>query len=261
MKQFFFAIIACLLPLAVNVSAQQTTRKTSHKTAGSSASKKEKTYPGYNFLVTINSDKSLRIEVVTGYELRDLDVDLLKKALSEYVMMQEPAPGRKPISPRVYIRPDQSLDVKTVIEVIKAARVSDSSEVTLELPDGPSLKIPKAPKPNQDVKPNPLFLLVQLDEKELITLNNEEWGSLSDLSPLTIKLKDIFHARAVNGVFREGTNEVEKTVYIKMPLSAKVADLIKIARALEGVAADPIGLQLDEIEWGYVVRRELIVNR
>ena len=59
-------------------------------------------------------------------------------------------------------------------------------------------------------------------------------------------LKDIFKERLENGVFRVGTNEVETTVFIEVPLSTNFVDVIKIAQALREAGATPIGLQIDE---------------
>jgi biopolymer transport protein ExbD len=48
-------------------------------------------------------------------------------------------------------------------------------------------------------------------------------------------------------VFREGTNEVEKTVFIKSPKSVRYGDVIKVIDAAKMVGASPIGLQIDDL--------------
>ena len=112
-------------------------------------------------------------------------------------------------------------------------------------------KIPAEPKdePLVNVKPNPLTLVVTIDkDTKKVLLNNEAAGDVSDASPLTAKLNEIFKARESNGVFREGTNEVEKTVFIKSHPSVKYGDVVKVIDAAKTAGAQPIGLQVDSIE-------------
>jgi len=112
-------------------------------------------------------------------------------------------------------------------------------------------KIPAEPKdePQVNVKPNPLTLVVTIDkDTKKVLLNNEAAGDVSDASPLTAKLNEIFKARESNGVFREGTNEVEKTVFIKSHPSVKYGDVVKVIDAAKEAGAQPIGLQVDSIE-------------
>src|SRR3982751_828762 len=81
-------------------------------------------------------------------------------------------------------------------------------------------KVPAEPKDQQNVnvKPNPLTLVVAIDkETRKITLNNEPFGDVSDTEKLTSRLREIFKDRENNGVFREGSNEVEKTIFLKSP--------------------------------------------
>ncbi len=111
-------------------------------------------------------------------------------------------------------------------------------------------KVPAEPKdqPQQDVKPNPLTLVVAINkDNRVITLNNEPAGSVDDASALTGTLGEIFKARENNGVFREGTNEVEKTIFIKSPTSVRYGDVVKVIDAAKMAGAQPIGLQIDDL--------------
>jgi len=113
-------------------------------------------------------------------------------------------------------------------------------------------KVPAEPKPeDQQVnpKPNPLTLVVAINKSDRkITLNNEAMGDVSDASPLTTKLSQVFKEREAGGVFREGTNEVEKTLFIKSPRSVKYGDVVKVIDAAKQAGAQPIGLQIDDLE-------------
>jgi biopolymer transport protein ExbD len=113
-------------------------------------------------------------------------------------------------------------------------------------------KVPAEPKPleNEVVpRPNPLTLVVAVNKSDMkLTLNNLEAGDISDSSSLTNQLTEIFKGRDANGVFREGTNEVEKTVFIKSPRSVKYGDVVKVIDAVKLAGAQPIGLQIDDLQ-------------
>jgi biopolymer transport protein ExbD len=111
-------------------------------------------------------------------------------------------------------------------------------------------KVPAEPKDQQDVnvKPNPLTLVIGINRDDRkVTLNNENAGSVDDPSPLTQKLTEIFTQRTNNGVFRENTNQVEKTVFIKSPKSVRYGDVVKVIDAAKSAGAEPIGLQIDDL--------------
>lgn len=112
-------------------------------------------------------------------------------------------------------------------------------------------KVPAEPKPNEQQvipKPNPLTLVVGVNKGDMkVSLNNETFGDISNTGDLTSKLSEIFKGRENNGVFREGTNEVEKTVFIKSPRSIKYGDVVKVIDAVKQAGAQPIGLQIDDL--------------
>jgi biopolymer transport protein ExbD len=112
-------------------------------------------------------------------------------------------------------------------------------------------KVPAEPKDQEqqvNVKPNPLTLVVAINrETRGITLNNEPYGDVSDPDRLSARLREIFKERENNGVFREGTNEVEKTIFIKSPRSVRYGDVVKVIDAAKTAGASPIGLQIDDL--------------
>ena len=112
-------------------------------------------------------------------------------------------------------------------------------------------KVPAEPKEelNQaNIKPNPLTLVIAINrETRGITLNNEPYGDVSDPEKLTSRLREIFRDRDANGVFREGTNEVEKTVFIKSPRSVRYGDVVRVIDAAKTAGASPVGLQIDDL--------------
>ncbi len=112
-------------------------------------------------------------------------------------------------------------------------------------------KVPAEPK-DQDrsnpPQPNKLTLVVTIDKTTLgLKLNSEELGNVTDPSALETRLRQVFDQRKNEGVLREGTNEVEKTLFIKAPRSVKYGDVVKVIDAVKGAGAAPIGLQIDDI--------------
>lgn len=111
-------------------------------------------------------------------------------------------------------------------------------------------KVPAEPK-DQDmsnVKPNPLTLVVAINgQTKAVTLNNEPFGDVSNTDALTNKLRETFRDRENQGAFREGTNQVEKTLFIKSPKSVRYGEVVKVIDAVKVAGAEPIGLQIDDL--------------
>ncbi len=110
-------------------------------------------------------------------------------------------------------------------------------------------KVPAEPKDevNVNVKPNPLTLVVAVGSDQSVALNSERLGDVQDTSKLTERLREVFKQREEQGVLREGTNEVEKTIFLKSPKSARYGDVVKVIDAAKSAGASPIGLQVDDL--------------
>ena len=149
--------------------------------------------------------------------------------------------GAEGAVPRINVTP--LIDVLLVLLIIFMV-------ITPVKPSKFEAKVPAEPKNQQqlDVKPNPLTLVVAINrENRSISLNNEAAGSVDDPTALTAKLTDIFTQRTNNGVFRENSNEVEKTIFIKSPTLVKYGDVVKVIDAAKSAGASPIGLQIDDL--------------
>lgn len=112
-------------------------------------------------------------------------------------------------------------------------------------------KVPAEPEnmpENVEIKPNPLTLVVSINAGDLkVRLNNEEMGDTSDTQSLTDRLTQVFKERTDGRVYREGTNEVEKTVFIKAPKSVRYGDVVKVIDGVKQAGAQPVGLQIDDL--------------
>lgn len=99
-----------------------------------------------------------------------------------------------------------------------------------------------------EIKPNPLTLVVAINKSDLkVTLNNEPFGDTSDTKPLTDRLIQEFKKRTDNNVVREGTNEIEKTVFIKAPKGVRYGDVVNVIDGVKQAGAQPVGLQIDDL--------------
>lgn len=110
-------------------------------------------------------------------------------------------------------------------------------------------KLPAESKEKGD--PNPLSLVVSVDDKSQLKINNSETlGTIGDLSRLNAELVETFRQRTANGVIRQnagGAAEIEKTVFIRAPRSINYGEIAKVVDAVKGAGASPIGLQIDDL--------------
>jgi TonB family protein len=93
-------------------------------------------------------------------------------------------------------------------------------------------------------------------------LNNE---SYRDIDELAQKLTEVFHDREENGVFRESTNEIEKTVYLDLEdrdkgaavNTEKYGDVVRMIDLLRSAGSSPIilGSPMSALRPVYVVRQ------
>ncbi|MBS1795910.1 MAG: biopolymer transporter ExbD [Acidobacteria bacterium] len=124
--------------------------------------------------------------------------------------------------------------------------------ITPSKPSRFEAKVPAEPKEqdkNVILKPNPNTLIVFISKDGgKLRLNQDDIGDVSDTAPLTGKLTEVFKDRESRGVMRENSNEVEKTVFVKAPKSVKYGEVVKIIDAVKMAGAQPIGLQIDDLE-------------
>ena len=143
--------------------------------------------------------------------------------------------------PRINVTP--LIDVLLVLLIIFMV-------ITPVKPSKFEAKVPAEPKDQQnlDVKPNPLTLVVSINRNtRQLLLNNEPAGNVDEPDALFNALKTIFTQREQNDVRREGTNEIEKTIFIKSPTSIKYGDVARVIDTVKAAGAQPIGLQIDDL--------------
>jgi len=124
--------------------------------------------------------------------------------------------------------------------------------ITPSKPSRFQTKVPAEPKPEEQnviFKPNPNTLIVFINENDLsVKLNVDNVGTTSDTGALTSELESIFKDRERNGIYRPDSNEIEKTVFIRAPKAVRYGEVVKVIDAIKLAKAEPIGLQIDDLD-------------
>ena len=119
--------------------------------------------------------------------------------------------------------------------------------------------VPEEPAPRQrHVPPDPLMLVVAINRAGAVSLNGgEPLGTTREMSKLAVELAATFRRRLEAGTFRRGVidpailpdgERVEKTVFVKAPRSISYGEVACVIDAVKGAGANPVGLQIDELE-------------
>ena len=118
-------------------------------------------------------------------------------------------------------------------------------------------KLPSPPQHDLELKPNDRTLVVTIEPDRTLRLNSlTDMGTVDDTSKLSQKLIALFDERTRNKVYRAEMLDrfdvpealrIEKTVFIKAPRSIPYGQVMQVMDGLKGTGADPIGLQLDDL--------------
>ena len=110
-------------------------------------------------------------------------------------------------------------------------------------------KIPAEPLKEDKAIFNPKSLVVTVNPDSTLKINqSSDVGTVTNPQKTIEKLAQTFKERATNGVFRDGTNEVETTVFIKAPRKIPYGEVAKVVDAVKLSGASPIGLQIDDLQ-------------
>ena len=119
-------------------------------------------------------------------------------------------------------------------------------------------KLPSAPDKNLTVLANIHTLVVTIQPDRTLKLNglNDDMGTVADPSKLSTFLISLFKERKKNHIFRAEMltrmdvpedYRIERTVFIKGPRSIPYGEVAKVIDWLKGAGAEPVGLQLDDL--------------
>lgn len=148
----------------------------------------------------------------------------------------------------IIVRADPALNYGLVIDFLRKIRKVGGDNIRVEisknLPD-PFAMIPEEPEENSESSFSPNTLIIEVTRERKVSINKMDSGTLYNISSLKEILSNIFRRREENLVLREGTNEVEKTVYIEADQSMHFGDVIQLFSAINEVGGSPIVLQID----------------
>ena len=107
------------------------------------------------------------------------------------------------------------------------------------------------------VRPDDRTLVVTIEPDRSLRLNAlTEMGTVDDPSMLSARLSSLLAERTANRVYRDDmlsrfdvpeADRIEKTVFIKAPRSISYGEVTKVIDSLKGAGANPVGLQLDDL--------------
>ena len=150
-----------------------------------------------------------------------------------------------------YINVTPLIDVLLVLLIIFMV-------VTPHKPSRFRAMVPEPPT-EQQLPPHPHTLVVTIDKDLRLKLNGleEDFGSVNDTSKLSAALAKLFQERKEAHVYREddgaslsALTEDErtlKTVFIKAPRSISYGEVAKVIDGVKGAGAEPLGLQIDDL--------------
>ena len=117
-------------------------------------------------------------------------------------------------------------------------------------------KIPQEPKQN-GAESNIETLVVAINSDSTLLLNREsDMGTVSEPAKLIEKLQTVFRERTKNRAYADNrefrndlpeTERIEKTVFIKAPRSIDYGSVVKVIDAVKIAGANPISLQIDDL--------------
>lgn len=208
-------------------------------------------------VLTLTADNKLFERQRTDKELREIVIN--KGELSQKITksMGEKSPDNQ----IVYLKVDENASFENVLQIFQIIRMAEVDKVGLAVIEKKNNDDPYQvtsrrfevrllqPIILNETSPNRLTLTAKLDNDGKLMLNREDKGTISDTSKLEDTLANIFKDRESNGVFREGTNEIEKEIYIKVSNSVKYGDFIKLIEAVKISGAEPIAIQLEDIKF------------
>ena len=114
--------------------------------------------------------------------------------------------------------------------------------ITPVKPSAFDAKIPSEPSKDKKLDADPNTLVVAYESISKLTINREILdATVDDTSALTQRLKTVF-------ALREENANRERTVFIKAPRSLDYGSVASLIDAVKAAGADPVSLQIDELQ-------------
>lgn len=115
--------------------------------------------------------------------------------------------------------------------------------VTPIKPSSLDARVPSEPI-TDDADPHPDTLVLAISPNGSLSINNIAFGTVDELSPAKEKLEQVFAERVRN----MGKDSAKRSVFIKAPQKFPYGSVAKIVDAVKEAGADPVALQIDDLE-------------
>lgn len=110
-------------------------------------------------------------------------------------------------------------------------------------------KIPQETAKEDKVQAHINTLIITVNPDKSLKLNQEmNLGTVAEPQKLIERLQNVFTEREKNGMFDESNQKILKTVFIKAPRNLAYGDVVKVVDAVKIAGADPISLQIDDLD-------------
>jgi biopolymer transport protein ExbD len=160
---------------------------------------------------------------------------------------------RSPEHRRVYILADVDVPVSRIVELTKLGRRLQIDDFSFARSGTPIAGVSDTAVPVKIVleepertrpKPGPRFLGVSVSKTGSMTLNGKPKTEVE----LAASLKQIFVTRKTRRVFIEGSRDVDKTVFVRVGMSEKFSELLRVLEVVKSAGAFPIALEIDWLD-------------
>ena len=122
--------------------------------------------------------------------------------------------------------------------------------VTPIKPSAFKTKVPSEPANEKDILPDPRTLVVVVGSDATLRLNGEkDLGTVNDPTKMIERLRAVFSQRQTNSVLSaSGDGAIERSVFMKAPSMLDYGSVAKVVDAVKLSGADPIALQIDDLD-------------
>jgi hypothetical protein len=212
---------------------------------------------GFGFVVTLDDEARATVTLQTSEASPNVSAVELGRI---YDSLSQRVGSRNKVSdPIIIVKPSPILSVRQILDYVKPLRRFRDNKIKIAVRDNDFLIVPAKVQYRLNVKPNPLTLIVAISENGDVTLNNERYGSINNLDDLSSVLRTIFQRRAANGVFREGSTDIETSVSINPHDRLSIDNLARVCSAIRRAGSDRMYLAM-AYEAGTVTERWRILK-
>jgi biopolymer transport protein ExbD len=155
-----------------------------------------------------------------------------------------------PVARKLIVQAEEIAEFADVLRVLRLVRNLGAKPLDLQLGDTEGhllVAIPVFADADDDIaklKPNPLTLVVSVRANEHVALNGDEQESFEALLG---RLRELFRRRTEMKAYKPGSSEIVATLFLKADPSLSLSRVVNLLRELKRVGANPLGLQIDDL--------------